>query len=405
MNIFNELNFKIAWNQCRKYNYNNYKNFGIIKEIEFYDKYIYFIIKDIIKRINSMQYEFSYKYIVYIPKDNGLLRRISIATLEDQLVLQVILNYIGPKIDRKFIRNSYGNRIESKKGKKNLYIFKPYYIQFKKFSNSVIYDIEKGWNWVCETDITAYFDTINHNNLKEILNDHLNEDDKQQKYIKKLIIDFIKKGIIENGEKRCSHRGIPQSMQISSFLGNLFLDDVDKIMIDNKNIKYHRYVDDIRIMGKSKDEVKSALLNLQKLLIKKGLYINSGKTKIYNVNIDDLDKKEFKILQREKLSIDKVTENDFKDVRNYKKGDSNEVEFNELKKIIDKRNIGIKHLLIKKNEEKYFRYLEDMLVNQPKYYYLVQYVHQYKGKVPKERLNKLYEYLLHCQYDVGVSIK
>ena len=153
-----------------------------------------------------------------------------------------------------------------------------------QLSNSVIYDIEKGWNWVCETDITAYFDTINHNNLKEILNDHLNEDDKQQKYIKKLIIDFIKKGIIENGEKRCSHRGIPQSMQISSFLGNLFLDDVDKIMIDNKNIKYHRYVDDIRIMGKSKDEVKSALLNLQKLLIKKGLYINSGKTKIYNLD-------------------------------------------------------------------------------------------------------------------------
>lgn len=138
MNVFSDLNFRIAWNQCRKYNYNNYTNFGIVKEIEFYDKYICSIIKDIIKRVNSMEYKFSYKYIVYIPKDNGLLRRISIATLEDQLVLQVILNYIGSKIDKKFIRSSYGNRIENKKGKK-IYIYLNHIICSLRNSLIVLY--------------------------------------------------------------------------------------------------------------------------------------------------------------------------------------------------------------------------------------------------------------------------
>lgn len=408
MNFFTEQNFRIAWNQCRKYNYNNYMNFGISGELDFCDKYIEIIIKDIIKKLNSRTYIFSDKYTVYIPKDDGLLRRISISTLEDQLVMQVILNSIGHKIEKKFIKTSYGNRIEKKKGKLSSYIFKPYYIQFNKFINSVIHNIEKGYNWICETDITAYFDTISHERLDEILTNALNVEDTLISYTKDLILDFIKTDVLENGKRRKSERGIPQSIPISSFIGNLYLNDIDYEMSKNKDILFFRYVDDIRILGKSREAVESALLNLQKNILLKDLYINGSKTHIYEVDLDKINKEKIKSLQKEKLSIETVTENDFEDIKQCKSMSLKEEDicdiknnnFNELEGIIKRKNKLIKHYLIKKNEKKNFKYIEEIISESPKYYYLIQNVKKYRNKVHKDILIKTYNNLVHSQYEV-----
>ncbi|NOW04437.1 reverse transcriptase domain-containing protein [Clostridium beijerinckii] len=408
MNFFTEQNFRIAWNQCRKFNYNNYNNFGLMAELEFYDKHIEAIIKDIIRKINTRSFVFSNKYIVYVPKENGLLRRISIATLEDQLVLQVILNSVGSKIDKNFIYASYGNRIESKKGKLSTYIFKPYYKQFNSFINSVIYNIEKGYSWVCETDITAYFDTISHSKLESILIERLGTNNSLNNYSKDLIIDFLKTDIIENGQIMKSERGIPQSMPLSSFLGNLYLDDIDHDMKKNNDIIFCRYVDDIRILGKSEKIVKEALIYLQKSLLLKDLYINNSKTCIYKVDSNSINKQELRVLQHKKLSIETVTEKDFQDIINLKNINLNENEikdvkladFNELQRIVDRRNKLVKQYLIKKNINVYFKYLSDFLNNNPKYYYLVKNIRKYQNKVDIEQLDELYGRLIESPYEV-----
>lgn len=408
MNYFTEQNFRIAWNQCRKYNYNNYNNFGLKVELEFYDKHIEIIIKDIIRKITSKSYIFSNKYIVYIPKDNGLLRRISIATFEDQLVMQVILNAIGYKLDKKFINTSYGNRLENKKGKLSTYIFKPYHKQFNKFINTTVYNIERGYNWICETDLTAYFDTINHEKLDYVLIENLNMEETQTNYMKDLIMDFIKKDVLENGEKIGLQRGIPQSMPISSFIGNLYLNDVDYEMIKNQDILYFRYVDDIRILGKSKKVVEDALSNLQKIFLIKELNINDLKTKIYQVDLNTINKEKLKHLQKEKLSIETVTENDFEDIRKWKNNDLSENDiydiktnkFNELEGMIKRKNKLIKHYLIRKNEKKNFKYIEEIISESPKYYYLVQNIKKYRNKISTNIMNKTYTNLVKNQYDV-----
>lgn len=408
MNFFTEQNFRIAWNQCRKYNYNNYMNFGIKGELEFYDKYIETIIKDIIRKINRKLYIFSDKYIVYIPKDDGLLRRISISTLEDQLVMQVILNSIGYKIEKNFIKTSYGNRLEKKKGKLSTHIFKPYHIQFNKFINSVIYNVEKGYNWICETDITAYFDTISHDKLEDILKNNLNVEDMMINYTKELILDFIKTDVLENGKRRKVERGIPQSMPISSLIGNLYLNDVDYEMNKNIDILFFRYVDDIRILGKSREAVENALLNLQKNLLLKDLYINGSKTHIYEVDLDNINKEKLKSLQKEKLSIETVTENDFEDIKQCKSislkeeyiYDIKNNNFNELEGMIKRKNKLIKHYLIKKNEKKNFKYIEEIISESPKYYYLIQNSKKYRNKVNKDVLIKTYTNLVKSPYEV-----
>lgn len=115
--VFSEQNLKIAWNQCRKYNYKNFENMGLKFEENFYDKNIDSVIKDISIKIKNRQYKFSYKSIFYTPKKSGLLRRISFCALQDQIVLQAILNYVGKSVDKKFIENSFGNRVQYKRSK------------------------------------------------------------------------------------------------------------------------------------------------------------------------------------------------------------------------------------------------------------------------------------------------
>lgn len=408
MNYFTEQNFRIAWNQCRKFNYNNYNNFGLRGELEFYDRHIETIIKDIIIRIQSNLFVFSHRYIVYIPKDNGLLRRISITTLEDQLVMQVILNAIGYKIDKKFIKTSYANRMEKKKGKLSTYIFKPYYKQFNKFINSVIYSIERGYEWICETDITAYFDTISHIKLENMLIENLNIQETQTRYMKQLIMDFVRKDVLENGDKRTSERGIPQSMPISSFIGNLYLNDVDYEMMKNQDILYFRYADDIRILGKSKKSVEDALLYLQKSLLLRDLYINGLKTQVYKVDLNTINKEKLKSLQKQKLSIETVTENDFEDVKNLRNSSFTEKDinniridnFNELERMIKRKNKLIKNYLIKKNEKKNFKYIQEIISESPKHYYLVQSIKKYRNKISISMLNEIYTNLIESPYEV-----
>ncbi|MEH1905923.1 MAG: RNA-directed DNA polymerase [Nostoc sp.] len=56
-------------------------------------------------------------------------------------------------------------------------------------------------------------------------------------------------------------RGIPQGSNASDFLANLFLYELDKIMI-GQGYNYVRYVDDIRILGHDKQTVQQGLIFL-----------------------------------------------------------------------------------------------------------------------------------------------
>ena len=80
------------------------------------------------------------------------------------------------------------------------------------------------------------------------------------------------------------HRiGLPQGNDVSSFLSNLYLIDLDKAMLDvvkGDATKYHRYVDDIRIFTSDYDEACLALVKLEKGLRALNLNVQSAKTEI-----------------------------------------------------------------------------------------------------------------------------
>lgn len=131
--------------------------------------------------------------------------------------------------------------------------------------------------FVVETDVTAYFDHINHDlmlsRVSDLFSKSLSED--ELKTVKELLRRMWGRwnvGYIKNF-------GIPQINDASSFMANLYLDELDKWLLSH-NLVYLRYVDDIRIFAKSEPEARKSLAELIAKMREMGLYIASGKTKI-----------------------------------------------------------------------------------------------------------------------------
>ena len=92
-----------------------------------------------------------------------------------------------------------------------------------------------------------------------------------------LLSTCLNKWSIGNG------RGIPQGLSPSDILGKVYLHNVDVAMC-NAGFDFIRYVDDIRIFCRDEVEAKKALLELMRLTRRRGLNLQSAKTKILNAS-------------------------------------------------------------------------------------------------------------------------
>jgi len=79
--------------------------------------------------------------------------------------------------------------------------------------------------------------------------------------------------------RRGTSYGIPQGVWPSDYLGNLYLDSVDKFLV-RTGLDYCRFVDDIRIGVDSVAEGERVLQTLETQLEPLGLSLNGGKTQI-----------------------------------------------------------------------------------------------------------------------------
>jgi hypothetical protein len=79
--------------------------------------------------------------------------------------------------------------------------------------------------------------------------------------------------------RRGTSYGIPQGIWPSDYLGNLYLDSVDKFLV-RRGLDYCRFVDDMRVGVESISEGERALQMLEMQLEPLGLSLNPGKTQI-----------------------------------------------------------------------------------------------------------------------------
>lgn len=246
-------------------------NRNIYKEIYYEDLKIFglFIEENLISLSNELSEEIyspESSYKIYIPKKNDLVRPLSVLKFKDLLVYHAIINIISdsvyeeifPYYNTYIFANTYNNSKENEKDK--IFFFKPWKKQWNTFEEKTKKYYNDGYRFLSEFDIASFFDTIDHYILEQLLINTYKIDSR----IVKLLLTILESCTNDHNNKcfRSKH-GIPQGPIGSAFLADLYLFNLDleviKLIRKNIDIKYIRYVDDIRIFSKD-------ILNAKKLI-------------------------------------------------------------------------------------------------------------------------------------------
>lgn len=213
-------------------------------------------------------------------KDDFEYRRMTFMHPRDSVVIQAIINVIGSIFEKSFSNKSclsYRLDTEGKTGNSIFYSWQSAWQNRKKRVTSFLYHPE--YFYYIKADISDFYANINRVRLYELILDKIGS----AREICEIIKKFLENSYIDdsNGkEKKCSPppKGIPQGPAFSAFFANIYLDELDHL-IEKKSFDYVRYVDDMVILCKSKNEVEDVKKFLDKYLSSKvDLELNKDKT-------------------------------------------------------------------------------------------------------------------------------
>lgn len=173
------------------------------------------------------------------------LRHITAPPLNDRLVHHAIIRQVLPRFESYFSNSSYACRLGRGTIKAATRLQKELIIALSKWGKDF---------YIVELDIKSYFQTINHNVVKELIKRIIPEDDIQE--LLYMIIDSIP-------------AGLPIGFLPSQHLANLVGSIIDYFLSDIIGISHVRYMDDIRAFVKTKDEAKNVLIALDVLVTNK----------------------------------------------------------------------------------------------------------------------------------------
>lgn len=169
---------------------------------------------------------------VEIPKPgkNAGVRLLGVPCTRDRVVQATLKILLEPILDPIFSDHSYG--------------FRPGRNQ-RQAVESVQRMVRSGKEFVVDTDLSKFFDRVNHDRLINRLKKYITDN-----RILRLIGMILRSGVLIDGQVEVTLEGTVQGSPLSPLLSNVVLDELDK-ELERRGLEFCRFADDCQIFVKS----------------------------------------------------------------------------------------------------------------------------------------------------------
>jgi len=203
----------------------------------------------------------------YIPKPDGTQRPLGIPTVRDRVVQAATKLVIEPIFEADFKDSSYG--------------FRP-----KRNATGALETIRlfggRNYRYVVDGDIRKYFDEISHEKLLKLVERRISD-----RRVLKLLRQWLKAGVMEEGVARGTDLGSPQGGVISPLLANIYLDVLDSIW--ERRCRHLgilvRYADDFVVLCRTRADAEESLRRVGTILDRLSLTLHPDKTRIVELGL------------------------------------------------------------------------------------------------------------------------
>jgi hypothetical protein len=206
--------------------------------------------------------------------------------VNDQIAYQACVNVIAEELQKRTKKRRLLTVFyHLYAGSKSPFFYLRWEACYATYADAVRRNFANGFKYVATFDLTAFYDSIDHNVLKIFL---------QRSSIDPDTTDFLLNNLRHwteatwsEGRRRLifHEHGIPQGPSSSGMLSEVVLQHLDSIGDrKSKDVRYLRYVDDIKIMAKDEKTLRRKLVSLDLASKEIGLFPQASKIAIREIS-------------------------------------------------------------------------------------------------------------------------
>jgi RNA-directed DNA polymerase len=225
-------------------------------------------LQDLHRRLHAGSYRARPSRRSYIPKADGRLRPLGIATVEDKILQRAVVEVLNAVYETDFRGFSYG--------------FRPGRNPHQALDALSVGIWRKKVNWVLDADIRDFFTSLDHGWLEKFLEHRIAD-----KRVLRLIRKWLSAGVIEDGNWSRTTEGAPQGASASPLLANVYLHYVFDQWADwwrrhhaRGDVMIVRFADDFTMGFEYQEDARRFLAELRERFAKFGLELHPDKTRL-----------------------------------------------------------------------------------------------------------------------------
>ena len=266
--LASKKNLELAWRRITTGGNQQYKRF--YRPIYYaYEVALDANLADLRQRLLGGAFKPQHPERIYVPKASGLHRPLALLNIEDQVVLQAFANLAAKRMQKKRaplqFKVVFSNILEKPN---SIFFFRRWQYTYREFQRTIEKYYASGLRWVGDFDLAAFYDTISHELLLRTIYPRTANADLEW------MAECLRTWSSEQPASGHGH-GLPQGPLASDFLAECFLSPIDRAL--QKLPGYTRYVDDVRLLGATEDDVRADLIKLERQCRERGLIPQTGK--------------------------------------------------------------------------------------------------------------------------------